>query len=751
MGWETYSGSLLAFSTIVQILILSTFFITIALLSFLILNIRPDPTETLRSRIKKLQVNLLRDWLEHHEDRMLRISDLESRREEVRKELLNGLGKMRGSHLEDADRIIDEGWSRIIEILAEKEIVTDKGTEKSTAETPSPIDMKQLEEMITRAVAEAKFIVPPEALKGLQVQAPISAARPSSGQSLHVEIVGEDDEAGFTAPGQPIEVEELEEFDDLEELDELDEVGDEVPAGPGEPVEVEELEELEDLEELDELDEVGDEVPAGPGEPVEVEELEELEDLEELDELDEVVDEVPAGPGEPVEVEELEELEDLEELDELDEVVDEVPAGPGEPVEVEELEELEELDELEELAEADEDVSTSDLALQESEQSASSDFTEFDGVPVTGKQEIASVEPSGDDFNRERENEGEIADNLEELESAGEEDGAEAAGDEEDVLEVLPVVLSDDSRELIEIDKIDQDRLYMFEKEFRNSKETRDDFEDSAELQELDEEIEEISEIDEHGIHDKTESDGTLVELDDLEELDELDEAEDHDKLKKDTASSSEVTFISIEDIIEKIRRPESVIDDMIAADSSDRISMESLIMTRTTGILPGMDLTDDEFLFDDETPYLSWSEEGLDYDRYLKGFKKGATGVYKSLMTLSKDYNAICGVLLAGSRKGLETDYAVGLDDDSATYLSVAKNEAVWDTWFNERKVIYVPQLSNSLYAEKTSHNEFRFIKAALFMPALYHGSHAYIFLSGFKDTPIDPMAMLVNIELAK
>ena len=115
--------------------------------------------------------------------------------------------------------------------------------------------------------------------------------------------------------------------------------------------------------------------------------------------------------------------------------------------------------------------------------------------------------------------------------------------------------------------------------------------------------------------------------------------------------------------------------------------------------------------------------------------------------MSLSKDYNAICGVLLAGSRKGLETDYAVGLDDDSATHLSVTRNEPVWSEWFNERKVVCIPNLPGSLYAEKTSHNEFRLIRSALFIPAVFHGSQSYIFL-GFKEPPTDPLSMLVSVK---
>ena len=282
---------------------------------------------------------------------------------------------------------------------------------------------------------------------------------------------------------------------------------------------------------------------------------------------------------------------------------------------------------------------------------------------------------------------------------------------------------------MIEIDKVDQDRLYMFESEFNKSEKNRQENDESSDLQETDDQV------------------------DELEELDELEEVDELEKLPADSADDTvsgddrDVIFISIEDIQDRIRISEADIYQKADSGEDSGESMESLVMTRTTGILPGMDSLEGNFQFEDETPELSWSADGLDYDRFLRGFKKGATGIYKSLMSLSKDYNAICGVLLAGSRKGLETDYAVGLDDESATHLSVTRNEPVWSEWFSERKVVFIPNLSGSLYSEKTSHNEFRYIRSALFMPVIFHGSQSYIFL-GFKDPPADPLSMLVNAE---
>ena len=516
-------GRLLGFSVLVQIIILSAFFITLALLVFLILNLRQDRTEILRRRVNRLQVNLLRDWLEHHEGRKLRTADLELRRAEVKTELRSGLGRLRGTAEAAADEMIDEGWTRITEILAEKDAVRDNGSAGGAgAESGLPIDMKQLEDMITRAVAEVNRAAGTGARSSLSVDQVAAPVLPVPGRPIDVDIVGDGDE--------------LDEVEVLDEADELDEV-----------------------EALDEADELG----SDPADGAEASEIQPLDDLQEDE------------PG----------LETLEEVDE------------------------------------------------------------------------------------------------------------------------------DQSGELIEISKgAQRGRLYMFDKQNQNDIEV---------------------------------SDG---DLEDLEELDELEEVEEVEELPEEDAVSSDadktVRFIDIAEVLPSSEVSESQAGAGASGTRDDGISMESLIMTRTTGILPGVDSADD-FEFDDEIAVLAWSDDGLDYDRYLRGFKKGVTGIYKSLMGLSKQFHAVCGVMMASSSKGVETEYAVGLDDESAATLSAAAGEEVWEQWFSKRRIVFVPDLSSSLYAEKTRHVEYRHVKSALFIPVVYNGSQSYVFL-GFKEVPQDLMSLL-------
>lgn len=525
-------GRLLGFSVLVQIIILSAFFITLALLVFLILNLRQDRTEILRRRVNRLQVNLLRDWLEHHEGRKLRTADLESRRAEVKTELRSGLGRLRGTAEAAADEMIDEGWTRITEILAEKDAVRDNDSAGGAGvESGLPIDMKQLEDMITRAVAEVNRAAGTGARSSLSVDQVAAPVLPVPGRPIDVDIVGDGDE-----------------LDEVEVLDEADE-----------------LDEVEALDEADELDEV-----------------------EALDEADELGSD-PAGGAEASEIQPLDDLQEDE---------------PG-------LETLEEVDE----------------------------------------------EQSG---------------------------------------------------ELIEISKgAERGRLYMFDKQNQNDIEV---------------------------------SDGDLEDLEELDELEEVEELPEEDAVSSDADKT--VRFIDIAEVLPSSEVSESQAGTGASGTRDDGISMESLIMTRTTGILPGVDSADD-FEFDDEIAVLAWSDDGLDYDRYLRGFKKGVTGIYKSLMGLSKQFHAVCGVMMASSSKGIETEYAVGLDDESAATLSAAAGEEVWEQWFSKRRIVFVPDLSSSLYGEKTRHVEYRHVKSALFIPVVYNGSQSYVFL-GFKEVPQDLMSLL-------
>jgi len=283
-----------------------------------------------------------------------------------------------------------------------------------------------------------------------------------------------------------------------------------------------------------------------------------------------------------------------------------------------------------------------------------------------------------------------------------------------EALEDLPVVFADAFGELIEIGKLKQSKLYTFEGAPDGAYENV-----IGDLESLDED-----------------------RADDLEEIekpvtaDKLNSAPESDSMDK-------VVFIPVAEVVGKYgkSKPNKVNDENFEHGDS----IESLIKSRTTGILPSAESDDKDLHFAHDFPKLSWQEDGLNYDQYLREFESGSAGVFKSLMKLSKEYKANCGTLFLNSKKGLEADCSVGLSDECAIQLSVTRDEKIWSEWFERRLMVLIPNLSNSLYANKIEHYEFRYIHAALLIPIIYSGTPSYLFF-GFKKAPEDPMGLLIG-----
>ena len=611
-------GHLFSFSTAVRMLVFATVFLTSALLVFLFLNLRQDKTEVLRGRIKKLQVNLLRSWLEHNEKKKLSLKDFEARRDEVRTELRSGLGRLKKDESAKVDEIIDEGWTRIAEILAEKESdVKTASISSNTVVKQESIDMKLLENMIARAV---------------------SAAQIATAQIQHVQSPPQ------TREGELIKTEKVSELAEELAVEEQSEAADETTLEiVGEDAELEELSEVEESLKVAEAS------------------MEELAVEEQSEAADETTLEIV---GEDAELEELSEVEEFLEVGEAS------------------MEELA----VEEQSEAADEATTFEIVGEDAELEVLSEVEESLKVAEASMEELADNTIERDELS---------------------ESSSEA-------LEDLPVVFADAFGELIEIGKLKQSKLYTFEGAPDGAYENV-----IGDLESLDED-----------------------RADDLEEIekpvtaDKLNSAPESDSMDK-------VVFIPVAEVVGKYgkSKPNKVNDENFEHGDS----IESLIKSRTTGILPSAESDDKDLHFAHDFPKLSWQEDGLNYDQYLREFESGSAGVFKSLMKLSKEYKANCGTLFLNSKKGLEADCSVGLSDECAIQLSVTRDEKIWSEWFERRLMVLIPNLSNSLYANKIEHYEFRYIHAALLIPIIYSGTPSYLFF-GFKKAPEDPMGLLIG-----
>jgi len=330
---------LFTFPQIMKIILLVSFFLTVYLTIFLLLNIRQDSVTIVQNRLKQLQISLIEQYYERKGDvdwsRWSR--ELELRRDEIRGQLTRGIKTASGSKSGDIDTLIDKSWDELLAVIGGRK--------------DSGIDEEKLQTILSRILSAI-----PGAAIPVQISTAQPAALPSASQLPAVRTSAAKKEAPSAQPAVSA-AEEAEPVEELEEVEAVEELGAETPASTVEEAEpLEELEEIEEIaavEEAEPVEELGEEAaPVFETQPVEqaaeaVAAVEEVEPLEELEEIEEI--------------EAVEEAEPIEELgEEAEPVFETQPVEQAPEAEavaaVEEVEPLEELEEIEEIEAVDEPV-----------------------------------------------------------------------------------------------------------------------------------------------------------------------------------------------------------------------------------------------------------------------------------------------------------------------------------------------------------------------------------------------------------
>ena len=311
-----YTNDIFELSAEIRILIYFCIFISILLVVFLIFSFIRDPMVTLQKRIKKIQLEIVEDFIDGKEKREW--SDvarhLRQRKNDLSDDIIKSLHVASKKRRKELSDYLDKNWDEIFAIFDSK---TEGASSNAAAGSGSAAGAAEL---TGASIAEIRRMLE-EVLQNRNIVAPVAAATVAAGAVTAVKAAKKPVE-------EPDEIEEVEELaEDAEELDEVEELAEDTE-------ELDEVEELaEDAEEVDEVEELAEDAE-------EVDEVEELaEDAEEGDEVEELAEDV----------EEAEDAEEVEELAEDTEEVDEVEELAEEAEDVDELDEVEELDDAEEL------------------------------------------------------------------------------------------------------------------------------------------------------------------------------------------------------------------------------------------------------------------------------------------------------------------------------------------------------------------------------------------------------------------
>jgi hypothetical protein len=281
-------------STTHKVVILIVFVCTTFLILFLIFNIRQDPQTVVAGRMRKFQIEFLREFLKSKEDIDLERwqHEMNARRAEIKKYMKQGLKKISESGEAKLDDYIMRSWDEVTSFL--------KGN--IARSDVSKNELERIEDLIKTALSQGNIVLSPEAASGKPKTGP--AAKMPSREAEELEEAPELLEAQeHTEAEEAAEVEALEAAEGLEEIEEVEEIA--------------EAEALEPVEEAEEAAEV--EAPEGAEGLEEIEEVEEVpeaEALEPVEEAEEVTEiETPEG------AEGLEEIEEVEEVPEAGEAV----------------------------------------------------------------------------------------------------------------------------------------------------------------------------------------------------------------------------------------------------------------------------------------------------------------------------------------------------------------------------------------------------------------------------------------------
>ncbi len=682
------SGSL-EMPLLLQYTLIVAVFLTTFLIVFLLLNVRQDAIVVISDRVKRFQISLLREYLEHRREIDFRRwkAELEDRRDEVHREIRRGIGRVRPSQEEEVNRLINQSWDEIIAVLSSR------ADERATAS----LDVDRIEEIVNQLSERFARIASP---------AP-------------------------TAPA-PVEVEELEDADevaDLEDAEDLDEAEDletiapvaatETAGDQNRPIPVEEVDDADDIDELEDAVE-----PDGP------------EELEAVDALDDAPPDDRSAADDRGLLDDLDERVELEWLARAENA--ELPGGkpdvdlplrrePTHPdgQDSHEIEEPDRVEKAEHLGRAAEPVQSRESDEVSSLPDGLEIPTELDDGGEDELGELEEVEEPEADWAAEE-------DDLELLEPAEEETDAAVVED------LTPAANSSTTfgeglfsfarGTDVRLSNPDRNRRFTVNAE-------RPEDEDPADLEPADVEPDALiadSLIRFTRTREASNSDYEVAALSEL--LSRL-------HVEKSILLESDGIVEIGRDVYReqphvKDEQMRTLVDSVVSPDGGDvRSGIEQLFGDGVDDLLPERDPGERKDPIDRRPTGESvfrFVEQGFDYDGYVRGYQDDDAGVLKSMVRFTRQWDARVGVLYVENDQGLVPAYQLGLNPRCADALKITQSSGLYRYVLSKQHVLFVHRALSSLeyFHDLCEPEHLALFERSLFLPLVFRGSRAYALL---------------------
>jgi hypothetical protein len=146
----------------------------------------------------------------------------------------------------------------------------------------------------------------------------------------------------------------------------------------------------------------------------------------------------------------------------------------------------------------------------------------------------------------------------------------------------------------------------------------------------------------------------------------------------------------------------------------------------------------------------LRLKRNGLDYDEFLSSYPRSFTHTIqmKSLVEVSRRVSAVSAGIMLKKIQGFAPDLTVGLSDKSIQNCVFASNEPFTSDFLQARKAVAIDKNPSEVrfLRSRFDQEDIRYMKRILFIPVVFRGQEAYLFLSFSGETDIT-----INVMLSK
>ena len=258
-------------------------------------------------------------------------------------------------------------------------------------------------------------------------------------------------------------------------------------------------------------------------------------------------------------------------------------------------------------------------------------------------------------------------------------------GGSEENFEVLPLVLSEEYRELIEIDRFDSSHIYMFDENQASNSGWARFGDDIAQVEDIDKGIELLGEAE--GIEEALEKDKDIQSYQEPAGI-----------FEEVSPEKPNVQIFPVKEILSNSRQQE---EDSIKdrEENSEKSTIEFLITTVNLDFISEEDKISENLFTNSSISELKWTPRGLDLDQFIHAFADNDTNVYKALMKISRYYKAIKCILSEEVDSGMKAEFILGMEDKSGEGFLIRRDagnmeRVVFRTW----SCVYQVSDSNTL-----------------------------------------------------